>query len=167
MKRWTWIAAPVALLAACASPPRPEPPPRVQRDWVAEIEAEAARAESAVDVVPLADPELDDLRVRARALSAAGSHAEAEAVWRQSIALRGEDPALWQALAENLLAQQRWADAAAAAAKSAELGPRVGALCLRSRFATFAARIELGDAVGAAPARMQVEACVAAAPARF
>jgi len=166
--RWMAIAALAALLAACGRPTKPEPtPPRVQRDWVAEISAEAARAESAVDVVPLADPELDDLRIRARAATAAGQHADAEATWRQALDLRPGDPALWQSLAETLLAQQRWADAEAAAAKSAELGPRVGALCLRSRYTAFAARIELGDAVGAAQARMRVEECVVAAPARF
>lgn len=165
--RWIAIAALAALLAACGQPTKPDPAPRVQRDWVAEIGAEAARAESAVDVVPLADPELDDLRARARSESVAGRHAEAEAVWRQAIALRPDDPALWQSLAETLLAQHRWEEAEAAAAKAGELGPRVGALCLRSRFTTFAARIELGDAVGAAQARMRVEECVAAAPARY
>jgi tetratricopeptide (TPR) repeat protein len=157
-----------ALLAACAVPAeKPAPPPRVERDWVAEIAAGVARAESAVDVLPLPDPEVDDLRRRAAASLAAGRAADAEATLRQALALRGEDPGLWQALAESLLAQARWDEADAAAARSAELGPSVGALCLRSRYTAFAARIERGDAVGAAQARLRVEDCVAERPTRF
>jgi hypothetical protein len=144
------------LLAACAArEDKPVPPPRVERDWLAEIAAEAARADSAVDVVPLPDPAVDDLRRRA------------DDVLREALALDAGDPALWQSLAESLLAQRRWEEAEAMAARSAELGPRVGALCLRSRYTAFASRIERGDAMGAAQARMQVEDCVEARPTRF
>jgi predicted Zn-dependent protease len=156
------------LLAACAArEEKPAPPPRVERDWLTEIAAEAARADSAVDVVPLPDPAVDDLRRRAADALGANRPAEAEATLRQALALRGEDPGLWQSLAEALLAQGRWDEAEAAAARTAELGPRVGALCLRSRYTSFAARIERGDAVGAAQARMKVEECVAERPTRF
>lgn len=166
--RFVCAAALAALLGACAAPEeKPAPAPRVERDWVAEITAEAARAESAVDVLPLPDPEVDDLRRRAAEALAAGRPADAEATLREALALRAEDPGLWQALAESLLAQGRWDEADAAAARTAELGPRVGALCLRSRYTTFASRIERGDAVGAAQARMQVEECVAERPTRF
>jgi predicted Zn-dependent protease len=156
------------LLAACAArEEKPAPPPRVERDWLPEIAAEAARADSAVDVVPLPDPAVDDLRRRADEALRANRPAEAEAVLREALALNEGDPALWQSLAESLLAQRRWEEAEAMAARSAELGPRVGALCLRSRYTTFATRIERGDAVGAAQARMQVEDCVEARPTRF
>lgn len=166
--RFFGTAALAALLAACAAPEqKPPPAPRVERDWVAEITAEAARAQSAVDVLPLPDPEVDDLRRRAADALAAGRPVDAEAALREALALRAEDPGLWQSLAESLLAQRRWDEAEAAAARTAELGPRVGALCLRGRYTAFAARIERGDAVGAAQARMQVEECVAERPTRF
>ncbi len=161
-------AALATLLCACAAtPPLPEPPARVERDWLAEIQREATRAESAVDVVPLPDPEVDDLRRRANTALRAGRYDAAEADLRAALKLREGDPALWQSLAEVAVGQRNWADASAHAQSSFGLGPKVGALCVRNWFTLLASRIETGDAPGAAAARAQVQRCIVHQPTRF
>lgn len=161
-------AALAAMLCACAgSPPLPAPPARIERDWLAQIQREAALVDSAVDVVPLPDPEVDDLRQRAASALRAGRYDEAEADLRAAIALRDADPALWQSLAEVAIGKRQWADAAAHAQASYQLGPKVGALCVRNWFTLLASSIEGGDAPGAAAARAQVQRCIIAKPTRF
>jgi hypothetical protein len=169
MTRPLLAAAFAAALSACASAPVPAPsePPRVERDWLAEIDAEAARASSAVDVVPLADPAVDDLRQRATQARQERRWDAADADLAAAIALRAEDPALWQARAEVAIGRAAWADVETFAMRSHELGPKVGALCVRNWLSVFAARIEVGDAVGAASARAAVQRCVVDAPTRF
>jgi hypothetical protein len=168
MIRILLAAALAAVLAACASTPAPAPPaPRVERDWLAEIDAEAAQAASAVDVVPLPDPAVDDLRQRATKAQQERRWDAADADLQAAIALRPDDPALWQARAEVAIGRSAWADAETFAARSHQLGPQVGALCVRNWLSVFAARIEVGDAVGAANARAAVQRCVVDAPARF
>lgn len=158
------------VLSACAGglpAPIADPAPKVERDWLKEITAEASRAGAVLDVLPLGDPEIEEFRARAAAAMTAGRAIDAEALWRQALTLRADDPSLWQGLAESLLVQRHWADAEEAAARAVELGPRLGALCLRARYTMYAARIERGDAVGAASARLRVEDCVATAPTRY
>lgn len=168
MRRWMVLAALAALAGGCATAPVEAPEPAaVPRDWLAEIAAEAARVPSAVDVVPLPDPALDDLVQRAAAARAARDLDAAEAALRQALGIAPEDPAVWQTLAELEIARGRWAEAEDAARRSLELGSRVGALCVRNGLTLFASRIERGDAVGAADARAAVEHCVVDAPARF
>lgn len=168
MTRPLLAAALIAALSACASAPvAPPPAPRIERDWLAEIDAEAARAASAVDVVPLPDPAVDDLRQRATRARQERRWDAADADLVAALALRAEDPALWQARAEVAIGRAAWADAETFAARSHELGPKVGALCVRNWLSVFAARIEVGDAVGAASARAAVQRCVVDAPTRF
>jgi predicted Zn-dependent protease len=162
------LAALAALAGGCATAPvPPAEPAAVPRDWLAEIAAEAARAQSAVDVVPLADPALADLAQRAATALAARDFDAADAALRQALSIAPEDPALWQSLAELEIARGRWAEAETAAQRSLSLGSRVGALCVRNGLTVFASRVERGDAVGAADARAAVEDCVVDAPARF
>jgi hypothetical protein len=168
MTRHLLAAALATALGACATTPAPAPTPaRVERDWLADIDAEAARAPSAVDVVPLPDPAVDDLRQRATQALRERRWDEADADLQAALALRPEDPALWQARAEAAIGRASWADVETFATRSHALGPKVGALCVRNWLSVFAARIEIGDAVGAATARAAVQRCVVDAPARF
>lgn len=169
MTRTIWIAAALsALLTACATDEFPAPQPRrVERDWLSEIRSEAAKVSSAVDVVPLADPAVDDLRRRAFAAIEAGQYQLAEGDLQLAISIRDTDPSLHQSLAEVAIAQRQWAAAESAAQQSYDLGPKIGALCVRNWLTVFATRIERGDAVGAASARAQVQNCRVSAPTRF
>lgn len=159
------------LLVACASAPKPPrvvqkpvPPPR---DWVAEIRAEAARMPSNVDVVPLRDAVVDDLRLKAQAAEAARQFAAAEASLNAALAIVPDDPALWQWRAEIALAERRFSDAVAHATRSADLGPKLGDLCVRNWLTLAAARHEGKDLAGADAARAQARACPVPAPIRM
>ncbi len=158
-----WLLA--LWLAGCAGwsePPAIEPaiaPPQPPREWVAEIRAAATTAPSIVEVTPLMDPAVADLRHQARTAESSRDFDAADAHIGAALAVREDDPDLWQWRAEVALQRRRWRDAATWAGRSLELGPRIGTLCVRNWLTLEAARIELGDAVSAASARAQVKSC--------
>lgn len=157
-----------ALIAACATPgAETGTATRKARDWLTDIRAEAARLPSNVHVMPLEDAAVADLRTRAEAEDAAGRYRAAAEAWTKAIALAGQDPTLWQGLAEARVGSSEWALAEEAARQAIELGPGVGELCLRSWLTVHAARIEQRDAIGGADALHQVAACQAAPPPRY
>lgn len=165
-------ALPIALLlAACASapPPKPvaKPAPPPPRDWVAEIRAEAGKLPSHIEVMPLSEAAVEDLRVKARAAEQAKQFDQAEASLGAALAITPEDPSLWQWRAEIALAEQRFADAIAHAQKSAAIGPKLGDLCVRNWLTVAAARHEARDSAGETEARGKAAACPVPAPIRM
>lgn len=165
------VAAVLSLLAACATTPpaKPvakavEPPPR---DWVAEIRAAAAQVPSHIEVLPLQEATVEDLRQKARAAESAKHFDEAAATLDAALALAPEDPALWQWRAEIALAERRFDDALAHAQKSAAIGPKLGDLCVRNWLTVAAARHEANDVAGEADARHKASACPVPAPIRM
>lgn len=159
------------LLAACATTPPPKPvakpaPPPV-RDWVAEIRAEAGKLPSHIEVIPLREAAVEDLREKARVAEQAKQFDRAEATLDAALAITPEDPALWQWRAEIALAEQRFADAIAHAQKSAAIGPKLGDLCVRNWLTVAAARHEAKDFPGEADARGKARACPVPAPIRM
>ena len=161
----------VLALAACATtpPPKPvvkapEPPPR---DWVAEIRAEAAKLPSHIEVIPLQEAVVEDLREKARVAEAAQQFDQADATLDAALAIAPEDPALWQWRAEIALAERRFDDAVAHARKSEAIGPKLGNLCVRNWLTVAAARHEAHDAVGETDARNKAKACPVPAPIRM
>jgi predicted Zn-dependent protease len=167
MKRSRCLLPACLLLAACASAPEPPAAPLPARDWLGEIRAATASAGSAVEVLPLADPAVADLRTGAAAAMNRGDFAAAAKRLERALEIRGDDPVLWQELAEALVGAMRWQDAERAAQRSYNLGPKLGELCARNGYVVFAVRIELGDAVGAAAARAQIVRCSVAPPVRL
>lgn len=165
------VAAALVLLAACATTPPAKPvakaPAPPSRDWVAEIRAEAAKLPSHIEVLPLQEATVEDLRQKARTAELAKRYDEAAATLDVALALAPEDPALWQWRAEIALAERRFADALAHAQRSAALGPKLGDLCVRNWLTVAAARHEAKDAAGEADARRKAGACPVPAPIRM
>jgi len=153
----------VVLAGGCArwtDAPEPAPARRPpSRDWVTEIRAAAATAPSEVEVTPLLDPAVSDLRAKAQAAERARDYAEAAAQLQQASEVRADDPDLLQWRAEIELQRRQWREAATLSQRSLELGPRIGTLCVRNWLTLEAARTELGDAAGAQSARAQVKSC--------
>ena len=162
------ILALAASIAACSTT---EPPPKQtkvsKRDWIGEIRTQAAKLDSAVEVEPLDDPGVADLKAKARTSEDAKDYDTASKAIQQAIKLRGEDPALWQWSAELSLMRGAYADAEHQASHAYELGPKVGALCARAWLAIAAARTERGDAQNASSAQAEVAKCQVAAPTRM
>lgn len=139
-----------APIAAAPAPPH---------DWVREIRAAASTSASIVEVTPLVDPAVADLRARAQEAEAAGDFKAAAAHLEEATQILEDDPSLWQWRAEIALERRRWRNAAIWAQRSLDLGPRIGTLCVRNWLTLKAARTELGDTISATSAEAQVKSC--------
>ncbi len=159
-----------ALLAGCQSvpEPQPEPPaPEPARDWVSEIRERAANVPSYVEVLPLTDPGLEDLRVLARDAEAEKRFAVADQHLAEALSLVPDDPELWQWRAELALEEQRWQDAQAHARQSEAIGPKLGNLCVRNWMTLLAVSEETADSQGVAEAKVRAAQCPVLAPVRL
>jgi hypothetical protein len=157
-------------LAGCQSAPVPlavEPEPAPPRDWVSEIRQRAQDVPTYVEVLPLVDPSVIDLRELARSAEAAKHYAEAEKHLALALTLMPDDPELWQWRAEVALAEQRWQDAQAHARQSESLGPKLGRICVRNWMTLLAVAQETADSSAQAEALSKAEACPVRAPVRL
>jgi len=157
-----------AILAACSA--QESPPPKVKvvkRDLLMEIRSQAASLASSVQVEPLADPEVDDLRKRARSEELQRNYDAASATIRQALALRPDDPTLIQWSAELALVRGEYLEAEQGAQRSYELGPKLGEICVRNWLTIKEARSARSDAQGATSAAAQLPACQVQGPVRM
>ncbi|BDU15630.1 tetratricopeptide repeat protein [Lysobacter auxotrophicus] len=163
----------LAVLAACTSTPPAPPAPSIDAvAAVTAIRAAGGAASTELDVQPIRDPQVDDLREDAAAFEKAGQYAQAVAALDQALQLNPDDPALLQERAEAALLVKDLAGAERFARLGIERGSKVGPLC-RRHWETIAqvrqARpipLEVpGDTV--ADARRERDACTVAAPARY
>lgn len=119
-------------LAACASaPPEPEWSGPTPEQLVAEIRAAGAFARGELDVQPLRDPMVEDLRAQATRLESAQRHADAAAALDKALAISPDDPALLQERAEIAVLQKDLAKAETLARRAYDIGAKVGPLCRR------------------------------------
>ncbi|WP_408950830.1 hypothetical protein [Lysobacter sp. Hz 25] len=184
------------LASACAVAP-PQPAQLAEASFngeaaVAAVRAAAGGAARELDVQPIRDPQVEDLRQQAAQLERARKYVEAAAALDQALQINAADPALLQERAEAALLQHRLDDAERYAQKAFDSGSQVGPLC-RRHWATIAqVRQAKLDGVGAAmklaqrqehydalvPQRSQlteakkqaqakIDACTVAAPARY
>ncbi len=179
------------LLASCASAP---PPPAwvgaAPEQRVVEIRAAADAQPGELDVQPLRDPMVEDLRVQAVRLEGERRYADAATALDQALAISPDDPALLQERAESAMLERNPARAAELALRGYGLGSKVGPLCRRhwatirqarmfevERLRALAARrdediarfVAEADArmPGIAEAQRQVEACTLTGPPRY
>ena len=159
-------------LAACSPTSAPPSPPGNLRttpaagDMVAQVRA-AGNSVDALDVKPLRDPQVEDLRMRASRLEAVGDYAGATQAIVQALALTPNDPELLQNAAELALYRKDWTQAEANANRSYQLGPKLGSLCRRNWTTIRFTRTARGDAAGAAEAATKVVACTVEPPVRM
>lgn len=158
-------------LAACSAPPapqkpaaRPEAPPR---DLLAEVRAAGADGNDALEVQPLRDPVVEDLRAHATRAEATRDYEEADGYVRQALGYLPNDPELLQWRAELLLAQEFFDEAAILANRSFEQGPKLGALCRRNWTTIRLAREMRGNDAEAATAAQQATRCTVEPPVRM
>ena len=166
----------VLLLAGCGTvPPSAEAPPLSAFDALAAVAAVRAAGNasaSELDVQPLRDPEVEDLRQQSSALEAKGMFRAAADALDQALAINANDPALLQGRAEAALLLHQLPDAERLAQRAFAAGSQVGPLCRRHWETVAQARAGLADpaapiAVAASDARHRRDACTVAAPDRF
>jgi len=164
-------AVALAVLAACTSTPPAPPAPSIDGvAAVAAIRAAGGAASTELDVQPIRDPQVDDLREDAERLEKAGQYAQAIEALDQALQLNPDDPALLQERAEAALLVKDLASAQRFAMLGIERGSKVGPLC-RRHWETIAQvrQIQPMEAPGqtVADARRERDACTVAAPARY
>lgn len=149
-----WLSACTPVVQVPPPPPGPTPQERL-----AAIDAAAGVDDTELDVQPLRDPQVGDLRERAARARAAGDAASAAASLDQALQIAPDDPAVLQERAEAALLQGGYAQAGGLARRAYEIGSRVGPLCRRHWATIEQAALAAGQAADAAAARAQIEAC--------
>jgi tetratricopeptide (TPR) repeat protein len=163
----------LAMISACTTtPPAPPAPAFDAGAAVTAIRAAGGAASSELDVQPIRDPQVEDLREDAVRFERAGQYAEAAAALDHALQINPDDPALLQERAEAALLTKQPEAAERYAQQALERGSKVGPLC-RRHWETIAqvrqARalpVEVPGA-GVADARRERDACTVSAPPRY
>jgi len=175
MKRFPPIPAAVAascglLLAACApipSGPRlPVDDVSPQQRWAAVQEAGKA-ADTELDVQPLRDPQVQDLREQAAQALAAGDLDAAARALDQALQIVAEDPGVLQERAEIALLQRQHDQAESLARRAYDLGSRSGPLCRRHWATIEQSRLARQQPENAASAAAQLQNCTIPGVTRY
>lgn len=161
----------LVLVSACSKPPQTREPvvqePVPERALIVEVRRAGADADDAIEVQPLQDPAITDLREAAARLEQAHAYEAADAIVQQALTLAPGDPELLQWRAELALAMGQLDAAVRLANASWEVGPRLGSLCRRNWAAIRLARELRGLPDAAAVAAAQAARCTIAPPARM
>ena len=159
--RFPAIAALCVLFTACGTtvPPVATPPGPSAQERLAAVQAAAGADDTELNVQPLRDPQVEDLRERAsRALAAGDASAAADAL-NQALLLVPDDPAVLQERAEVALLQGQYDRAEALSRKAFDVGSKVGPLCRRHWATIEQSRLARGQAENAASAKAQIASC--------
>lgn len=159
------------LLAACAGAPDGTGPVRISKksptDLLLEIRTAELAGDDALEVQPLQDSAVADLRMQAEAAEARSDFAAAELAYSKALGLLPGSPGLLQSRAEMLLVLGKWDSAETNAARAYELGPKLGPLCRRSWATVRLARELRGNAAAASTAGEQAQRCATPPPVRM
>src|SRR5690606_14858993 len=161
---------PCLLLAACSTAPqRPVPaaPEVTPAQRLAAVQAAAGAADTELDVRPLRDPQVADLRERATAALAAGQVEAAADALNQALLIVPDDPVVLQERAEVALLQAQYDRAETLARRAYDLGSRVGPMCRRHWATIEQSRLARGRAENAASAKAQLATCTVPGVQRF
>lgn len=135
-------------------------------DMLVQVRA-AGQTGNELDVQPLHDPQVEDLRMLAATAEARGDLATANRALAHALRLAPDDPDLLQWQAELALLSRDWGQSEQLAARSFEKGPKLGGLCRRSWMTIHFARQARGDTVNATQAQQQVATCAVTPPVRM
>lgn len=120
-----------------------------------------------LDVQPLRDPQVEDLRVAATLAENKGNYGAAHSALARALLITPDDPDLLQWQGELALVARNWAQAEQLASRSFAKGPKLGGLCRRNwttiQFAAQARR----NAAQATQAQQRIAACTVAPPTRM
>lgn len=120
-----------------------------------------------LDVQPLRDPQVEDLRAAATSAEARGDIVGANRALAQALQLVPNDPDLIQWQAELALVLRQWPQAEELAMLSFQKGPKLGGLCRRNWSTIRFAREARGDSAGATQAQQRVPGCAVTPPVRM
>jgi tetratricopeptide (TPR) repeat protein len=171
IRRGSWLLPGALVLGACVAPaPQPTAPAFDAAALVQTIRAAGAASPTELDVQPLRDPQVEDLRQQAAQLEAKHMYRGAADLVDRALQLNAEDPALLQERAELALLLGEAAQAEHYAKQAIDLGSATGPLC-RRHWETLlqGALLRANDRVirrGESPAQATARVEAAAAEAR-
>jgi Flp pilus assembly protein TadD len=159
--RFPAAAALCLLAAACGTAVQPvaAPPGPTAQERLAAVQAAAGVDDTELNVQPLRDPQVEDLREKASRALAAGRPDEAADALNQALLLVPDDPAVLQERAEVALLQGQYDRAETLSRKAFDVGSRVGPLCRRHWATIEQSRLARGQAENAASAKAQIASC--------
>lgn len=152
------------VLAGCVSAPPPPPAATTvdsttPQQRLAAIDSIAGVDDTEVQVQPLRDTQVDDLREQAKAQRQAGDLAAAKATLEQALQLVTTDPSILQERAEIALLLQDYAGAERFARQAVDLGSKTGPLCRRHWATIEQSRLARAQQENAVSARAHIQAC--------
>ena len=178
-----------AVCAACSTAPQTPPQPPFDAETAVAAIRKSALATRELDVQPLRDNRVEDLRQSASTLEKQRKYAESAAALDQALAITAGDPALLQERAEAALLLRKLDDAERYAKQAYDGGSKVGPLCRRHWSTIAAVRQSRLDVLKTTPvykeefegvltrisqagkdvaaARAQAGACTVSAPPRY
>lgn len=127
----------------------------------------AGQVGNELDVQPLRDPQVEDLRASATQAESRRDFASAQQSIAQALLITPEDPDLLQWQGEMALVAHDWARAEELATRSFERGPKLGGLCRRNWMTIHLAARARGNAAQALQAQQRVSTCTVAPPLRM
>lgn len=127
----------------------------------------AGQVGNELDVQPLRDPQVEDLRALATQAEGRGDFASAQKSIAQALLITPEDPDLLQWQGELALVAHDWARAEQLAMRSFERGPKLGGLCRRNWMTIHLAAQARRNAAQALQAQQRVSTCTVAPPLRM
>lgn len=132
--RWLAMVMVLALVACVATPPQPATPPMPSADvaaMYAAVQAAGKADDRELAVVPLRDPQVEDLRETATAALARRDLGAAADALNQALLLVPDDPAVLQERAEVALLASDLPRAETLVQRAIDLGSAAGPLCRR------------------------------------
>ena len=120
-----------------------------------------------LDVQPLRDPRVEDLRAQASQAEARADYASTGKLLAQAAAFTPDDPDLLQWQAELALVAHDWAQAEQLATQSFNKGPKLGGLCRRNWTTLQLAAAARGNAAMSLQAQQRVSGCTVPPPTRM
>ena len=167
------LVASACLLAACtgsSSTGRSEPGAVVRPGSPASLLQQvrsAGQVGDELDVQPLRDPRVEDLRAQATLAEARGDYAGAGKLLARAAAFTPDDPDLLQWQAELALVARDWLKAEQLATQSFDKGPKLGGLCRRNWTTLQLAAEARGNTAMATQAQQRVSGCTVPPPTRM
>jgi hypothetical protein len=166
-----YLLAVACLLSACSTGGNVAHQPPAKVMGAGPVLLQEVRAAGALgnelDVQPLRDPQVEDLRATASSAEAKGDYAGAQVALGRALEISPKDPELLQWSAEMALVAHDWPRAQQLAMESHSLGPKLGGLCRRNFTIVRMAAEARGDAAAASQAQQQADACAVAPPTRY
>lgn len=156
--------ATLVMISACATQP---PAPTEDRSVAEQVRAPAAEQTRGLQVYPLRNPAVTELSQAALAAEQAGDLDQAALLLERALRIQPRDPELLQHMAEIRLERGEWEQAENFAARSFDVGPRVGQICQRNWRTVALARERLQRYDEAANARERLQECQVEPPVRL